>query len=133
MVNNLPVMNNNGNLAEEEFLEEYVLYDTEEDREKEDGYHAFLEVVKEMINGSCRAVVLDEEVIFNTYGEMTYRESILEYIIREKIAEEPHRHLICPLFRKNKDFSLEIYCCDWKLLVQYDHVEKVFKLSKKIE
>lgn len=125
---NLPEINTHENLGEEDgVMESYFLEDNNE-------YKEFLYVVKDFIESDCHAVVLDGEVVYNAYKEMTYRENILENIVRDQIATNVHRLLISPAVRKNKDFDIEIYMFktnSFKLVVHYDSDQKQFRLSKK--
>lgn len=97
-------------------------------------------VVKEYVDADCHAVVLDGEVLYNSYRDCSHRERILDFVIRKQISQSPHRHLFVPLlrqFRQNRDFSVEIYMFSqaagpWKLVIRYDHVSDGFWLHKKV-
>jgi hypothetical protein len=94
-------------------------------------------VVKEYVNADCHAVVLDGEVLFNSYRECSYRDRILDYTVRDHISKSPHRHLFAPLLRQNRNFTIEIYMFGyangpWKIVIDYDKTSKRFHLSKKV-
>lgn len=126
--NSLPVIENDGFISDEEGIwETYPLSELEE-------VHA---LVKEYVNADCHSVVLDGEILFNTYKECSHRDRILDYTIREQIVNSPHRHLFVPLLRQNCNFTIEIYMFSqenepWKILIEYDKTRKCFHLSKKV-
>lgn len=126
MSENLPVIINDGILDDD--VDQ--VYDLSSLRQLED-------VVKEYIESDCHAVVMDEEVLFNGYreGELSHREKIIEYCIREQIMNNIHRHLFVPLLRQAKNFSIEIFMFKvnpWKIVVDFDKDTKKFNVSKKI-
>ena len=104
--------------------------------DKDESYNEVLLNVSEFVNGDCHAIVLDGEIIYNIYNEeLSYREKINEDIVRQKIADQPHRHLFCQVLRKNKDFTVEIFMFKenpWKLVIRFDLDNSQFHLSKKI-
>lgn len=94
-------------------------------------------VVKEYIEADCYAVVLDGEILYNNYNnDLSHREKILEYCIREQLIDNTHRHIFVPMLRKGSDFMIEIYMFDypnaWKIVIEFNHVTREFKVSKKI-
>lgn len=91
--------------------------------------------VSETIEADCHAVVMNGEVVYNMYQELTYRERILEYVIREQLSEDTHRHLFVPLLRKRQSFTIELYMFQenpWKIVIEYDISSKEFQISKKV-
>ena len=127
MINyNLPSLYQNANLDDEDgFIDTYS---------REDDLVALQYAVKELIDADCHAVVMDGEIIYNTYQEMSHREHILEHMIREQLVNDVHRHLFSPLFRKNRNFLIEIYMFrndSWKIDIHFNHQTKLFTVSKK--
>lgn len=124
--NNLPVILHQVPLIEEEDgIKETYDFKTE--------YISLIDAVKEYIEADCHAVVLDGEVLYNIYQNLSYRESVLEYTIREQLMNDPHRHLFAPLFRQQKDFTIEIFMFErdsWKIVIQFDHQTEKFSVKK---
>lgn len=92
-------------------------------------------VIKDFIEGDCHAVVMDGEVLFNTYRDLSHRERITEYTIREQLCNDTHRHLFAPLLRQNRDFRIEVYMFRydvWKIVIDFNHDTYMFHLSKYI-
>lgn len=122
---NLPTIAHEVPLVEEDCIKETYDFETE--------YISLVEAVKEYIEADCHAVVLDGEVLYNTYQKLFYRQSILEYVIREQLMNDPHRHLFAPLFRQQKNFTIEIFMFktdSWKIVIQFDHQTKQFSVKK---
>lgn len=108
----------------------YPVYDLEHD------LVALETLIKEFVEADCHAVILNGEVLLNSYDRSQgYREQILEYAIREQIMNNPHRHIMVPLLRQHKDFTIEIFMFaqqSWKLEIQYNHVTQKFHVCKKV-
>lgn len=101
-----------------------------------DEYKVVLQTVKDYVGADCHAVVIDGEIVYNIYDDnLGYRQQIEEFVIREQIETDPHRHVFCPLFRQNKDFAVEIYLYkhdSMKLVIKYDHQTNLFHFTKKM-
>lgn len=93
-------------------------------------------VVQQYIQGDCHAVKINDEFVFCTYGELSHRERVLEYVFRQQLCEDSHRHIFVPMLRTNMPFTLEIYMflldC-FKLTIEYDVDGKFFRVSKFVE
>lgn len=90
-------------------------------------------VTAELIEADCHVVVMDGEVLFNTYRPMGYRDRISEFVIREQLIQDTHRHLFVPLLRQNRDFEIEIFMFQvnsWKIVIRYNHETMMFTLFK---
>ena len=69
-------------------------------------YNSLCKFVKTYVNADCRALTINDEVIFNSYNELTsFKDQILEGVLRDQIVKNPHRSLFCPVHRgkTNKD------------------------------
>lgn len=84
------------------------------------------EMVRDHLEGDCRAVVMNGEVLFNSYRtDQTSRETILDFMVRSEISNDPHRHLFVPLMRSQGECLIEIYMFPvshhpWKLCIHFD-------------
>jgi len=102
----------------------------------EDELNALEFAVSEFIRGNCHAVKIDDEIVFSTYQELTHRERILEYMIRDQLMENPHHYLFAPLLRKNQCFSIEIYLFKnhpWEIVVSFNIHTRSFTIIKKVQ
>ena len=67
-------------------------------------YESLCKFVKEYVNADCRALTINDEIIFNSYNELTsFKDQIIEDILRDQIVKNPHRSLFCPVHRGKKD------------------------------
>ena len=67
-------------------------------------YNALCKFVKKYVNADCRALTINDEVIFDSYNELTsFKSQILEDILRDQIVKNPHRSLFSPVHRGKKD------------------------------
>jgi hypothetical protein len=71
-------------------------------------YNEFKKEFVEWVTASCNAITFDDEIIYNTYKNMSIRESIQEEIIRNMIIDDPHSLLI-NIFKKNTNSRIIIY------------------------
>lgn len=95
------------------------------------------DLVNEYIHGDVYAIVMNGEVVYDVYQQLTYRERILEYAVREQIMRDPHRHLFVPLLRRQQPFTLEVWMfavadTPWKIIIQYDPYDEVFSLTQMV-
>jgi hypothetical protein len=73
-------------------------------------YNSLCKFVKEYVNNDCRALTINDEVIFNSYNELTsFQGHILEDMLRDQIVKNPHRSLFCPVHRGKKESAIRIY------------------------
>jgi hypothetical protein len=103
---------------------------------EQDDLKALESAVTELIQADCHAVKIDDEIVFSTYQELTHRERILEYMIREQLMDNTHRHLFAPLLRKDQSFAIEIYLFQnhpWKIVVSFNIHTRSFTVIKKVE
>ena len=124
----LPDIHHTVSLGEEDGIKEF--YDIHIDT----NYIDLMEAVKEYIEADCHAVVMDDEVVYNIYNQLSYRQRILEYTVRSQLIEDPHRHLFSPLLRQNRDFRVEIFMFQtnpWKIVIQFNYQTGQFTVTKK--
>ncbi len=70
----------------------------------DDEYETLCNFVKTNVNADCRALTINDEVIFNSYNVLTsFQGQILEDILRDQIVRQPHRSLFCPVHFAKKD------------------------------
>jgi hypothetical protein len=57
-----------------------------------EAYHGeFLKEFAENISADSWALTVDDEIIFNEYVEKSIKERIMEGVLRNRIADEPHQ------------------------------------------
>jgi hypothetical protein len=93
-------------------------------------------LVREHIEADCHAVVVNNEVLFNSYRtDQTYRERIIDFTIRSELANSPRRHLLLPLMNNGgygeRDILIELYMFaltnhPWKLCIRFDSSTEKF-------
>ena len=76
----------------------------------EEEYDLLCKTVKDWINADCRALTINDEIIFNSYNDtLPFREQILENTLRFEIAKGIHRNLFCMVHRQKKEAIIRIY------------------------
>lgn len=71
-------------------------------------YQDFLGRVQEFIVGDCWAIVINDEILFNSYKPMTVKEQIQDNIIRHELREYPNTIFI-DMIKKKKNGRVDIY------------------------
>lgn len=71
-------------------------------------YEKFEDEFIEYVGGDCHAIVVNDEIIMNSYKEKSYREQFIDDIIRNNIIDNPHS-LFVKLFRENKKAKVILY------------------------
>ena len=102
---------------------------------KDDTYLQLIDEISEHIMADCFALKVNDEILFNINKEMSVRDSVLEKIIRNSIADSPHSYIINKLLRKQVDFTIEIYMfhlSPWKLVIKYDNNMSTFYMHKQV-
>jgi len=67
-------------------------------------YEMLCNFVKTYVGADCRALTINDEIIFNSYNELTnFKDQIHEDILRDQIIRNPHRSLFCSIHRVIKD------------------------------
>jgi hypothetical protein len=74
-------------------------------------YINFCEFIEEVLSGDCWAVKVNDEILFNYFNEheKSYRDRILDDVIRQELIDDIDSSLFLQLFRKNKDVDIVIY------------------------
>ncbi len=73
-------------------------------------YEQLCSIIKNYLNGDCRALTINEEIIFNSYQPYTsYRNEILDDMIRFQILAQPHRHLFSLVHRTREKGVIRLY------------------------
>jgi hypothetical protein len=63
-------------------------------------YNALCKFIKTYVNNDCRALTINDEVIFNSYNELTsFQGQIFEDMLRDQIIKNPHRNLFSLVHR----------------------------------
>ena len=87
----------------------------------DEDYETLCNFVKAYVDADCRALTINDEVIFNSYnnrasvepstqGDQTnYQGQILEDILRDQIIKNPHRSLFSLVHRTKKEGVIRIY------------------------
>lgn len=55
-------------------------------------------MISELIEGSCNAILINGEAVYNTYTEKSHKERILENLVRSEIIRSPHQAVMCNFF-----------------------------------
>lgn len=73
-------------------------------------YDALCKFVKTYISSDCRALTINDEVIFNSYNEIeSFQVEILQRILREQIIKNTHQNLLSLLYQcKTNKYTGEI-------------------------
>jgi hypothetical protein len=78
--------------------------------ENHDEYDALCKEVTDYLEGDCCAIVVNNEVLFNTYiPEPCLRHRILDGCIRDSIRKYPHQSLLAHLNRAQTNGQIYIY------------------------
>jgi hypothetical protein len=68
--------------------------------DNENDYETLCKFVKTYVDADCRALTINDEIIFNSYNELsTFKDQIYEDILRDQIIRNPHRSLFSPIHR----------------------------------
>lgn len=84
-------------------------------------YENFLGRLKELLVGDCWAVVVDNEIIFNTYEPKSINAQIQENIIRREISNYPHT-LFSNMLKQKKNCQYVLYMYGyetWYVIINY--------------
>jgi len=94
-------------------------------------YHDFKEEFISYVDADCHAIVVDDEILYNSYIEKSVRESIEDDVIRDKITANPHA-LFVNLFRKEKNAKVIIYMFGkypWFVAIYYNAERKLIDVE----
>jgi hypothetical protein len=86
-----------------------------------DSYDNFLNIFKELVSADCWALVVDDQMIFNSYQPKSLRNKLLDKIVRDYIIENPHS-IFCELFRNKKNSKIVVYMFQvntWFMVIDY--------------
>jgi len=76
------------------------------------------EIIKESVNGSCTAITVNEEIIYNSYDPTRIPSRVLtEDIYREQFAKNPHL-LVLP-YEKLKIMIYMFYNTPWCIIITF--------------
>lgn len=98
-------------------------------RDNNEEYQMLNQILKGYISADCRALIIDGEVIFNSYANRTIKERLIEDGMRRMITENPHRAILCHINRAERPAIIEIYMFggeSHKLVISYDPVNKTY-------
>jgi hypothetical protein len=88
-----------------------------------DEYNEFTKFISEIVDADCIAFTINDEIIFNGYGQKTYVEKLVDTIFRDKIIENPSS-ILGHINRENKDVIIEIYLMyahPYKYVINYNN------------
>ena len=92
----------------------------------------FKEVVNDIVNGSCMAMAIGEEIIWNEYDNfLSYSEKIHQDIIRKHIASNLS-FLFSEIYNKNKNTQLYFYLYEENpllIIAFFNAIERSFTLK----
>jgi hypothetical protein len=97
-------------------------------------YLNFCEFVEEILSGDCWAVKVNDEILFNYFNEheKSYRDRILDDVVRQELIEDVHSSLFLQLFRRNKSADITIYMFGdetWAYKIEFCGDTVSFKIS----
>jgi hypothetical protein len=84
-------------------------------------YHEFLGRLEELLIGDVWAIVIDDEIIFNSYEPKSIKAQIQENIIRREISNYPHT-LFSNMLKQKKDGQVIFYMYGyetWYVIINY--------------
>lgn len=84
-------------------------------------YEKFEDEFIDYVGGDCHAIVVNDEIIINSYKQKSYRERLIDDSIRNNIIDNPHS-LFVKLFRENKKARVILYMFGhfpWFLVIHY--------------
>ena len=99
-----------------------------------DGYLKLNDLISEFVGSDCCAVSVNGEVLINSYNDhlKSYKERILDDVVRDQIIEDPHCSILSHFIRLAKDANMRIYMFrdhPWTMNINYRASCKVFRLS----
>lgn len=97
-------------------------------------YINFCEFIEQVLSGDCWAVKVNGEILFNYFNEheKSYRDRILDDVIRQELIDDVHSSLFVQLFRKNKDADIIIYMFGddtWAYKIEFNAETVSFNIS----
>jgi hypothetical protein len=96
-------------------------------------YKELQENISEHIEGDCWAVTVNGEILYNSYEPKSYRNKILDSLVRNEITENIHGSLFVELIRNNKDGKVVLYMfgiqATWFMVIYYSAVKELFTVE----
>ena len=72
-------------------------------------YDNFIKKIEEYLGGDCRAIIVNNEVLFNTYIDKPVREKVLDDCVRSEITNCIHRQIFANFINSEKNNTATIY------------------------
>lgn len=101
-------------------------------------YINFIQQLENYIGGDCWAIVVNGNIIFNSYEDKSIREQIIDENIRTEIMNGIHYNIFANFFREEKDavmniymFCKESYCINVHFEINYSETESRFTIDLK--
>jgi hypothetical protein len=94
-------------------------------------YDDFIQLFKDMISSDCWALVVDEQIIFNSYQNKSLRNKLLDKVVRNHIIDNPHS-LLCELFVNKKDAKIVVYMFgqnSWFMVTNFSYENNTFDVK----
>jgi len=94
-------------------------------------YHAFKDEFISYVGADCHAIVVDDEILYNSYIEKSIRERLQDDLIRDKIITNPHA-LFVNLFRNGKNAKVIVYMFGnypWFVAIYYNAERKLIDVE----
>ncbi len=88
------------------------------------------------LEGECYALLVNNEVIFNSYKEQSVRDRIMGDVIRDALLtpSQVNRLILRKIEKMNVDSTIEIYMNpfheSWKVNIHYNSNEKTYTFRK---
>ena len=92
-------------------------------------------IIEDTVGGDCLALTIaldgSQEIIFNNYKDenLSFKESIMNDIVRDTIIKNPHGNLLVHLYQHNLNAQIDIYMYrqyPFKIQIIYNQEEKIF-------
>lgn len=108
----------------------YAINDT---YNKED-YKILNTILSDLIESDCHGVTVDNEVVYNGFDieKMSFRESINEKLIRDRLISNIHSSLLIKIHRNKKDSIIRIFIFSentWYIEAKYVHEYELYILK----
>ena len=100
----------------------------EKDYFKIDDFYELKDQILDIVNGSCMAMAIDDEVIWNEYCPLNYKEKFLQNSVRDYICNNINS-LFFEIFKKNKNTRLYFYLYEHEpllIIVFYNAIDEDF-------
>ena len=72
-------------------------------------YEKLIVITQDLIDADCHAIVVNEEVLYNSYSPKPLKEKIIEDLIRTRLSEQIHKSVFSSFLRSKNKNQMKIY------------------------